>query len=130
MGRAPTTCETGVSSTLGEQGGPETKKCSFGAVSVTYLGHIISQEGVAMDPAKISAVENWPCPRSLRALRGFLGLTGYYRKFIAGYSGVAAPLTALLKKKAFRWTEEVEAAFGQLKQALMMAPLLQIPDFS
>ena len=83
-----------------------------------------------MDPTKIEAVEAWPRPHSLRALRGFLGLTGYYRKFIAGYGGVAAPLTALLKREAFKWNDDAEAAFIQLKQSLMTAPLLQMSDFT
>jgi hypothetical protein len=104
-------------------------KCSFGETQVGYLGHIISDKGVVMDPAKIEAVESWPPPRSIWALRGFLGLTGYYRKFIAGYGTVAALLTALLKREAFRWTEEADEAFNLLKQALMSAPLLQMPDF-
>jgi hypothetical protein len=105
-------------------------KCSFGEESVAYLGHIISEAGVAMDPAKVTVVETWPRPRTLWALRGFLGLTGYYRKFIAGYGTVTGPLTALLKREAFRWSEEADDAFQQLKQALMTAPLLQMPDFS
>jgi hypothetical protein len=105
-------------------------KCSFGEESVAYLGHIISEAGVAMDPAKVTVVETWPRPRTLRALRGFLGLTGYYRKFIAGYGTVTGPLTTLLKREAFRWSEEADDAFQQLKQALMTAPLLQMPDFS
>lgn len=104
-------------------------KCSFGKSAVTYLGHIVSAEGVAMDPSKVDAVESWPIPRTIRALRSFLGLTGYYRKFIAGYGSVAAPLTTLLKIDAFHWTEETVEAFCQLKQALLAAPLLQLPDF-
>lgn len=82
-----------------------------------------------MDPSKVEYVEAWPPPRSLRVLRGFLGLTGYYRKFIVGYGVVAAPLTALLKREAFRWTVDAEEAFRLLKQALMSAPLLQMSDF-
>jgi hypothetical protein len=105
-------------------------KCSFGDESVAYLGHIISAGGVTMDPAKVTAVETWSCPRTLRALRGFLGLTGYYRKFLVGYGAVAGPLTALLKREAFHWLEEANDAFQQLKQALMIALLLQMPDFS
>jgi hypothetical protein len=105
-------------------------KCSFGAEKVAYLGHIISAVGVAMDPSKVEAVEAWPLPRMLRALCGFLGLAGYYRKFIAGYGVVATPLTALLKREAFKWTDEAEEAFKLLKQALMTAPLLQLPDFN
>jgi hypothetical protein len=97
---------------------------------VAYLGHIISEAGVAMDPAKVSAVETWSHPRTLQALCGFLGLIGYYRKFIAGYGTVAGPLTVLLKREAFRWSKEADEAFQQLKQALMTAPLLQMPDFS
>jgi hypothetical protein len=96
---------------------------------VAYLGHIISAAGVAMDPSKVEAVAAWPPPHSLLVLRGFLGLTGYYRKFIAGYGAVVAPLTALLKREVFKWTNDAEEAFQLLKQALMMAPLLQMPDF-
>lgn len=98
-------------------------KCTFGKTLVAYIGHIISVSGVAMDPNEIAAIEAWPCPRSIRALRGFMGLTGYFRKFIAGY-GVAVPLTKLLKREAFR------AAFVLFKQALISAPLLQLPDFN
>lgn len=105
-------------------------KCSFAAQSVAYLGHVISSQGVAMDPSKIAVVESWPRHRSLRPLRGFLGLTGYYRKFIAGYGVAAAPLTALLKREAFRLTDGTEDSFQRLKQALMTSPLLQMLDFA
>jgi hypothetical protein len=105
-------------------------KCSFGEEPVAYLGHIISAAGVAMDPAKVAAVEAWPRPRTFWTLRSFLGLTVYYCKFIVGYVEVVAPLMALLKKEAFRWSDVVEEAFLHLKQALMTAPLLQMPDFS
>jgi hypothetical protein len=76
-------------------------KCFFGEETMSYLGHIISKDDITMDPAKIEAVEAWPWPQSLRALRGFLGLTDYYNKFIAGHDEVVVPLMALLKKEAF-----------------------------
>ena len=83
-------------------------KCSSGATTVDYLGHIISNSMVAMDPAKVEAVQGWSRPCSVKALLGFLGLTGYYRKFIQNYGPVARPLTQLLKKEAFAWSTEAE----------------------
>jgi hypothetical protein len=76
-------------------------KCAFGVSSIAYLGHIISEAGVAMDLAKVQAIKDWPVPHSARVLRGFLGLVGYYHKFINSYDSIAAPLTVLLKKEGF-----------------------------
>lgn len=105
-------------------------KCSFGEASVAYLGHVIGADGVAMDKSKVAVVDAWPRPDTVKALRGFLGLTGYYRKFVQDYGAVAAPLTALLKREAFSWTADVDQAFSDLKKALTSAPILKLPDFS
>jgi hypothetical protein len=104
-------------------------KCAFGVSSITYLGHVISDTGVSMDPAKVQAVADWPQPRSARVVRGFLGLAVYYRKFVHDYGAIAAPLTALLKKEGFSWTEDAAAAFTALKTAVTSAPVLALLDF-
>jgi hypothetical protein len=90
-------------------------KCSFATATVAYLGHVISEQGVAMDTSKVESVENWPQPRSVNGLRGFLGLAGYYRRFIEYFGAIASPLTQLLKKNAFKWSEEADSAFTTLK---------------
>ena len=83
-----------------------------------------------MDVSKVEAVQSWPQPRSARGLRGFLGLAGYYRRFIQDFGAIAAPLTQLLRKNAFQWSAEAAAAFDALKGALSSAPVLHLPDFS
>lgn len=90
-------------------------KCSFCCTTVDYLGHIISEGKLMADPAKIEVMCAWPTPKSVKQLRGFLGLTGYYRRFIAKYAVLAAPLTDLLKKEAFVWSPVVEDSFDELK---------------
>jgi hypothetical protein len=102
----------------------KNSKCAFGACSVVYLGHIISEAGVAMDAQKMQAVLDWPLLRTVRAVRGFLGLAGYYRRFIKDYGAIATPLTTLLCKDNFRWSPEVEKAFRTLQRALTTAPVL------
>lgn len=105
-------------------------KCCFGMKQIDYLGHTVSGQGVAMDCSKVQAVLAWPTPSNLKQLRGFLGLTGYYRRFIQGYASVASPLTDLLKKDSFKWNEHTQLAFEELKQALTTAPVLRLPDFT
>ena len=86
-------------------------KCSFGASSVAYLGHVISAGGVSMDTDKVAAVASWPTPWSAYGLRGFLGLSGYYQKYIHDFGIIAAPLTRLLCKDAFAWSDEADTTF-------------------
>ncbi|XP_034693910.1 uncharacterized protein LOC117920466 [Vitis riparia] len=99
-------------------------------ILVDYLGHIISEQGVSVDPAKIQAVIEWPTPTTAKGVRGFLGLAGYYQKFIRHFGNIAAPLTRLLSKDGFQWNEAAEMAFTQLKEALTSPPILRLPDFT
>jgi hypothetical protein len=105
-------------------------KCSFGVSEIEYLGHVVSGQGVSMDREKIQAVLDWPPPKNIKQLRGFLGLTGYYRRFIQSYAKLASPLTDLLKKEAYVWSVQAETAFHQLKSAITSAPVLALPDFA
>ncbi|PNY16937.1 retrotransposon-related protein [Trifolium pratense] len=104
-------------------------KCKFGSTQVDYLGHIISGAGVAVDPEKIKCVIDWPKPRNVKGVRGFLGLTGYYRKFIKNYGKIAKPLTELTKKDNFKWGLEADQAFAEMKEIMTSSPVLILPNF-
>ena len=105
-------------------------KCTFFARKVEYLGFIVSQEGIAVDPAKVQDIIDWPQPKNVKEVRGFLGITGWYRVFIKGYAKIAAPITKLLKKNMkIIWSQEHEQSFQELKAILMTSPVLKLPNF-
>ncbi|GAU51985.1 hypothetical protein TSUD_417850, partial [Trifolium subterraneum] len=104
-------------------------KCEFWLEEVSFLGHVISSGGIAVDPAKVDAVMKWGTPESVSEIRSFLGLAGYYRRFIEGFSKMALPLTLLTRKdQAFVWDEKCEKSFQELKEKLTTAPVLILPD--
>eukprot|EP00253_Pinus_taeda_P030667 PITA_30667 len=105
-------------------------KCFFGVQEVEYLGHIVSHEGVKVGPRKIKAIKELKIPTFIKHLRGYLMLTGYYRKLVKNYGRIAAPLTTLLKKDAFSWTLEATKAFEYLKEVMCQAPVLATLDFT
>ena len=124
----------------------ELKKCTFFRKEVTYLGHRISAEGISTDPSKITAVENWPTPSTLKELRSFIGFVSYYRRYVTRFTHTASCLHQLVTsmchdakgkprksasvKLGDRWTDECENAFCALKQTLTAAPVLAFADYA
>jgi hypothetical protein len=104
-------------------------KCSFYQNHIHYLGHIISEQGIEVDPEKIEAIIGWPTPINVLDVRSFMGLSSYYRRFIVGFSKISHPITSLQKKGTkFEWTLKCENNFNLLKELLTGAPVLKIAD--
>ncbi|KAL8089701.1 hypothetical protein AgCh_039255 [Apium graveolens] len=104
-------------------------KCEFWLQEVQFLGHIVSNEGIKVDPAKIEAITNWEKPRTPTEVRSFLGLAGYYRRFVQNFSRIATPLTKLTRKnEKFIWNNKCEESFQELKRRLITTPVLSLPD--
>jgi hypothetical protein len=94
------------------------------------LGHLVGKDGVRVDLKKIEAMQDWPHPNTLKSLCGFMGLIGYYHKFVKNYKKIAAPLTALLKTNSFTWTPAAAQDFQTLKMTMCTTPILALPDFT
>ena len=106
-------------------------KCEFWLREVSFLGHVVSNGGIAVDLGKVKDVLNWKPPTDVSEIRSFLGLAGYYRRFIEGFSKLAKPMTALLEKNAkFEWSSKCQASFEELKKRLTTAPVLILPDLN
>ncbi|PKA63977.1 putative mitochondrial protein [Apostasia shenzhenica] len=106
-------------------------KCAFWLQQVVFLRHIINSSSIAVDPSKIEAITDWPKPTTVIEVRSFLGLAGYYRRFVEGFSKIALPLTQLTKKIVrFEWSKACDESFQELKRCLVIAPVLTIPSTS
>jgi hypothetical protein len=104
-------------------------KCEFWLEKIAFLGHILTIEGIEVDPSKVEAVSKWKQPSSVCEIRSFLGMVGYYCRFIKGFSSIAEPLTELLKKEnKFVWTPKCEESFQDIKKKLITSPVLTLPD--
>jgi hypothetical protein len=104
-------------------------KCEFWIEKVPFLGHIISKGGISVDPAKVTMVVGWKISSSVKEVQSLLGLAGYYRCFIEGFSKIVKPMTSLLEKgKEFKWTHECQESFNQLRFKLMSTAMLIMPD--
>ena len=105
-------------------------KCKWGERNIEFLGHVVGNDGLKPDPRKIDKIKNLPIPTTQKGVRSVLGLCGYYRKFVKGFSKIAKPLNELLKKgKQFEWTESQQKAFEELKEKLIQYPILSYPDY-
>eukprot|EP00253_Pinus_taeda_P029186 PITA_29186 len=105
-------------------------KFEFGLTEMLYLGHIIGVDEVRVHEEKIRAIREWPEPRNVTKLQGFIGICTYYRKFVKGFLQLAAPLTDLTRKGAFSWSDTVQQAFDRLKEVMSSCPVLALPDFT
>jgi hypothetical protein len=106
-------------------------KCEFWLTEVAFLGHVISAGGISVHPSKVKNVLNWMPPTNVSEISCFLGLGGYYHRFIQDFSKIAKPMTKLLEKnKDFEWTGECQASFQELKKRLTSAPVLVLPDLT
>ncbi|XP_016192365.1 uncharacterized protein LOC107633238 [Arachis ipaensis] len=104
-------------------------KCEFSKEEVKFLGHVVRKGGIAVDPSKVETVMEWERPTTVTEVRSFLGLAGYYQRFIEGFSWIALPMLKLTRKEVpFVWTSECEESFQTLKQKLTSAPVLILPE--
>jgi hypothetical protein len=104
-------------------------KYEFWIHEVLFLGHIINQDGLAVDPKKVADILNWKAPKDVRGIKSFIRMAGYYRRFIEGFSKISRPMIALLAKKVeFKWTQKCQEAFEELKEKLTTTPVLVLPD--
>ena len=106
-------------------------KCTFAAKEVNYLGHRVTEEGLLPDSSLLAAIREIPPPKTATEVRSFLGLAGYYRRYVKGFAAIAAPLHALTRKDAvFHWSEDCQTAFDRLKTLLTTSPITAFPEFS
>ena len=104
-------------------------KCSFFQKEIHYLGHIISGEGISVDPKKVKAIMEWPMPKNAHEVRSIMGLAVYYRRFVEGFSKIVKPITTLQRKGVrYEWTEEFVGAFIEVKRLLTSVTILQVSD--
>ena len=104
-------------------------KCDFFKEEISFLGHVVSAQGIKMEPGKLDAIMKWPEPKDIHELRSFLGLAGYYRRFVKNFSTIAGPLSTLLRKdQPYRWTDETGKSFNALKDAVCKAPIIISPN--
>ena len=105
-------------------------KCHFFMIEMNYLGFVVSRNGIHTDPQKVKAIKEFPIPNDVTSVRSFLGVTGYYRKFVPNYANISRPLYNLItKSKSFEWTDECNNAFNVLKDKLICSPILSFPNF-
>ena len=104
------------------------KKCEFWLDRDHFLGHVVTKDRISVEPTKVEAIVNWPRPTTMIEVKSFLGMVGYYRRFVEGFSKLALPMTRLIRKNTkFDWSEECEQSFQELKKRLASAPVLVIP---